>query len=479
MLTIGHLLEALSSYRATGEEPEVREVVIDSRELVRGDVFFAFRGEQHDGHDFVEEAFDLGAPAAIVERKVVGDVATIDLRRNANETPVAADEVTAPLQVIVDDTMSALQQWARDWRSRFDIPVTGITGSVGKTSTKELAYAVLTQRFRTLRSEGNYNNEIGLPLTVLNLRPHHQQMVLEMGMYARGEIALLCDIARPSIGVVTIIGPVHMSRLGSLDAIVAAKRELVEALPADGVAILNHDEPLVMGMAEHTAARVFTYGLDSRADLWADEIVSMGLDGVRFMLHYAGESMRIHVPLLGRHSVHTALRATALGLTVGMRWEEIAIGLQDERTQLRLVTEQGPEGSLILDDTYNASPESVIAALNLLKDLQGRRIAVLGDMLELGPAEERSHRLVGRRVKGVAHILVAVGPRGRLIAEEALRDGMAQEHVYAVEEAEEAIPLLERLIEPQDVILVKGSRGVALDQVVAALSRRETSRPQL
>ncbi|MFW6068264.1 MAG: UDP-N-acetylmuramoyl-tripeptide--D-alanyl-D-alanine ligase [Chloroflexota bacterium] len=479
MLTIGHLLEALSSYRATGEEPEVREVVIDSRELVRGDVFFAFRGERHDGHDFVEEAFDVGALAAVVERKAVGDVTTIDLRRGSEETTVAAGQLTAPLQVIVDDTMNALQQWARDWRSRFDIPVTGITGSVGKTSTKELAYAVLSRRFRTLKSEGNYNNEIGLPLTVLNLRPHHQQVVLEMGMYARGEIALLCDIARPSIGVVTIIGPVHMSRLGSLEAIVAAKRELVEALPADGVAILNHDEPLVIGMAEHTRARVFTYGLDSRADLWAGDIVSMGLDGVRFMLHYAGESMRIHVPLLGRHSVHTALRATALGLTVGMRWEEIAIGLQDERTQLRLVTERGPEGSLILDDTYNASPESVIAALNLLKDLQGRRIAVLGDMLELGPAEERSHRLVGRRVKGVAQILVTVGPRGRLIAEEALRDGMAQERVYAVEEAEEAIPLLERLIEPQDVILVKGSRGVALDQVVAALSRRETSRPQL
>jgi UDP-N-acetylmuramoyl-tripeptide--D-alanyl-D-alanine ligase len=264
-----------------------------------------------------------------------------------------------------------------------------------------------------------------------------------------------------------------MSRLGSLEAIVAAKRELVEALPPDGVAILNYDEPLVMEMAQHTQARIFTYGLDSVADLWADEIVSMGLDGVRFTLHYGRDTMRIHVPLLGRHSVHTALRATAVGLVVGMRWEEIADGLQDERTQLRLVTESGPHGSLILDDTYNASPESVIAALNLLKDLQGRRIAVLGDMLELGSAEEKAHRLVGRRVKGVAHILVAVGPRGRLIAEEALRDGMSGERVYAVDRASEAITLLEELIEPHDVILVKGSRAVELDTVVAALSRRE------
>lgn len=475
MLTIGHLLEALSSYRVTGEEPEIRQVVIDSRELVEGDVFVAFRGQQHDGHDFVKEVFERGALAAIVERAVVGDASTIDLRVSAGQAVVAAEQLSTPLQLIVDNTMSALQDWARNWRSRFNIPVTGITGSVGKTSTKELTYAVLSQRFRTLKSEGNYNNEIGLPLTLLNLRPRHQQVVLEMGMFARGEIELLCDIARPSFGVVTIIGPVHMSRLGSLEAIVASKQELVEALPGDGVAILNYDEPLVMGMAQHTEARVFTYGLDSQAELWADDIVSMGLDGVRFTLHHEGESMRIHVPLLGRHSVHTALRATAVALTVGMRWEEIAAGLQDERTQLRLVTENGPRGSLILDDTYNASPESVIAALNLLKDLQGRRVAVLGDMLELGPAEERSHRLVGRRVKGVAHILVTVGPRGRLIAEEALRDGMARDRVYAVEAAEEAIPLLEELIQPQDVVLVKGSRAVALDQVVAALSRRETS----
>ncbi|HZD09728.1 MAG TPA: UDP-N-acetylmuramoyl-tripeptide--D-alanyl-D-alanine ligase [Candidatus Binatia bacterium] len=476
MLTIGHLLEALAVgwYEVTDNEPPVHTVVIDSREAVPGDVFVAFRGENQDGHNFVNDAFDRGAVAALVERQAVRDATTIDLRGGPDGTGTAEMRLAPPLQIVVDDTLSALQQWARVWRQRFDLPLIGITGSVGKTSTKEMTYAVLSQRFRTLKSEGNYNNEIGLPLTILNLRPYHEQAVLEMGMYARGEISLLCEIARPLIGVVTIVGPVHMSRLGSLEAIVAAKQELVEALPGDGVAILNLDEPLVMGMAQHTNARIFTYGLDPRADLWADDIVSMGLDGVRFMIHAGREAMRVHVPLLGRHSVHTALRAAAVGLVAGMRWEEIAAGLQDERTQLRLVTESGPHGSLILDDTYNASPESVIAALNLLKDLQGRRIAVLGDMLELGPAEEKSHRLVGRRVKGVAQILVTVGPRGRLIAEEALRDGMSSDRVYAVEEATEAIALLQQLIEPQDVVLVKGSRAVALDQVVAALSRRES-----
>lgn len=469
MLTIGHLLEALSTYHATGDEPEVREVVIDSREIEPGDVFVAFRGDRLDGHDYVQEAFARGAIAALVAQPVVMDAQTIDLR-GGSAGPAALAE--APVQVVVADTMGALQQWARDWRSRFELPVTGITGSVGKTTTKELAFAVLSRRFHTLKSEGNYNNEIGLPLTLLKLREEHEQAVLEMAMYARGEIALLCELAQPSIGVVTIIGPVHMSRLGSLEAIVAAKQELVEALPPHGVAILNYDEPLVKQMAAHTQAQVFTYGLDSRADLWADEIESMGLDGVRFTLHHGQDVMRIHVPLLGRHSVHTALCATAVGLAAGMRWEEIADGLQDERTQLRLVTANGPHGSLILDDTYNASPESVIAALNLLKDLPGRRIAVLGDMLELGPAEERSHRLVGRRVKGVAHILVTVGMRGRLIAEEALQDGMPVGQVYSVQHPGEAVPLLEKLIGAQDVILVKGSRAVELDQIVAALSRK-------
>ncbi|MFW6183435.1 MAG: UDP-N-acetylmuramoyl-tripeptide--D-alanyl-D-alanine ligase, partial [Chloroflexota bacterium] len=335
---------------------------------------------------------------------------------------------------------------------------------------------VLAQRFQALKSQGNYNNEIGLPLTLLNLRPQHEHAVLEMGMYARGEIALLCDIARPRIGVVTIVGPVHMSRLGSLEAIVEAKRELVEALPADGVAILNRDEPLVMGMAEHTVARIFTYGLDERADLWADQVQSMGLDGVRFTLHHGRDSLRVHVPLLGRHSVHTSLRAAAVGLVTGMAWEEILAGLRDEQTQLRLVTERGPRGSLILDDTYNASPESVIAALNLLKDLRGRRIAVLGDMLELGPAEEESHRLVGRRVKGVADVLVTVGQRSRLIAEEALRAGMNKTRVSSVDTPQEAVPLLEEMIDENDVILVKGSRGVSLDRLVETLARRRDVR---
>jgi UDP-N-acetylmuramoyl-tripeptide--D-alanyl-D-alanine ligase len=229
------------------------------------------------------------------------------------------------------------------------------------------------------------------------------------------------------------------------------------------------DDPLVMNMAGHTKARIFTYGLDPKADLWADDIDSMGLEGISFTLHSGHDRLSIHVPLLGRHSVHTSLRAAAVGLVAGMSWEEIVAGLRGLKSQLRLVAVPGPRGSVILDDTYNSSPESAIAALNLLADLPGRRIAVLGDMLELGPVEESSHRLVGRRTCGVVDLLVAVGERGRLIGEEAISAGMPNRNVYIVQDSEEAIQVLEEVVLSGDMVLVKGSHGARLDKIVAAL----------
>jgi UDP-N-acetylmuramoyl-tripeptide--D-alanyl-D-alanine ligase len=330
---------------------------------------------------------------------------------------------------------------------------------------------VLSRRYETLKSEGNQNNEIGVPLTLLNLRPHHERVVVEMGMYALGEIDLLCGLAQPVVGVVTMIGPVHLERLGSMEAIVAAKSELVAALPEDGVAVLNRDDERVMGMAAHTRARVFTYGLDNTADMWADNIESMGLDGVRFTLHHRGEALSVRVPLLGRHSVHTALRAAAVGLVEGLPWEEIIAGLGALSSQLRLVVIPGPRDSLLIDDTYNSSPDSALAALNLLADLDGRRIAVLGDMLELGDAERQAHQVVGRRAAGVADTLITVGPRAQIIGREAVGAGMSSGRVQMVAEAPDAVPLLEELIRPGDVVLVKGSLGMRMDRIVSALGR--------
>lgn len=462
---LGHILEALTEYRPTRKEPAVSSFVVDSREATPGSVFIAFRGENVDGHDFVADAFARGAVAALIQRPVAGDWATIDARSGQ----AALDRL--PVCILVEDTLRALQQIAGAWRARFNTRLIGITGSVGKTSTKELTAAVLSQRYRTLKSEGNQNNEIGVPLTLLNLRPEHERVVVEMGMYAQGEIDLLCDLARPAVGVVTMIGPVHLERLGSIEAIVAAKRELVAALPDDGVAVLNLDDPRVMDMAAYTRARVFTYGLDRGADVWADQIESMGLDGVRFTLHHRDEALAVRVPLLGRHSVHTALRAAAVGLIEGLRWEEIVAGLGGLSSQLRLVVIPGPRNSLLIDDTYNSSPDSALAALNLLSDLDGRRIAVLGDMLELGDAEFQAHRMVGRRAAEVADALITVGRRARTIGREALGAGMASTQVQMVEDAPESVGLLEELIRPGDVILIKGSLGMRMDRIVSALGR--------
>lgn len=467
MLNLGHFLEVLSSYQPTGSEPVVSEVVVDSREAVSGSVFVAEAGEKVDGHDFVQDAFSRGAIAALVDKLVPGQHQTIDLRR----TDLPIPPLQPPLCFLVENAVAAMQAVAKAWRSRFDIRIIGITGSVGKSSTKELVYSVLSKRYRTLKSPGNRNSVLGLPPVLLQLRPYHQRAVLEMGMYTPGEIAQLCDLAQPEVGVVTIIGPVHMERAGSMEAIVTAKQELVEALPTNGVAILNKDDARVMGMAEHTKAAIFTYGLDNSADLWADNISSMGLEGVRFTLHQGREAMHVQVPLLGRHSVHTALRAAAVGLVDGLAWPEIVAGLSHTKAQLRLVAVPGPNNSIIIDDTYNSSPDSVLAAFNLLKDLDGRHIAVLGDMLELGHVEESAHRLVGRRSVDVADILVTVGRRGRIIAEEAVAVGMPADKVLVVADSESTVPILEALIQKNDVVLIKGSLGMQMDKIVAALGR--------
>mgnify|MGYP001609391750 FL=1 len=295
-----------------------------------------------------------------------------------------------------------------------------------------------------------------------------------MGIFYTGEIQSLCEMTQPRIGVVTIIGPVHLERAGSMETIVAAKQELVEALPEDGTAILNQDDERVLAMAEHTRARVFTYGLDQNADVWADSIHSMGLNGVRFTLHHGHEALSMGIPMLGRHSVHTALRATAVGLVEKLSWEEISAGLSEASTaQFRLEAVPGPNGSTIIDDTYNSSPDSALAALNLLSELNGRRIAVLGDMLELGAAEDQSHRLVGRRASDVADLLVAVGPRSRIIAEEAQNVGMPAQSVLWIEEATDVIPVLEQTIVEGDMVLIKGSYGMRMDRIVAAIGRAD------
>jgi UDP-N-acetylmuramoyl-tripeptide--D-alanyl-D-alanine ligase len=343
---------------------------------------------------------------------------------------------------------------------------------VGKTSTKEVVAAVLGRRFRTLKSKRSFNSEATLPTSLLSLTPDHEVAVLEMGMWAPGEIRFLASLARPQIGVVTNVGPSHLERLKTIEAITDAKGELPESLPSDGWAVLNADDARVAAMADRTSAHVFTYGITPTATLWADQVVSHGLGGISLRAHYGDISLELRLPLIGRHSIYLALAAISVGLIMGMGWDEIVAGLCDPEAQPRLRALPGAGGSTLIDDSYNAAPVSSLAALDLLGDIDGRRVAILGDMLELGTAEEESHRLVGRRVAEVAQLLVTIGQRARWIAEAAQTAGMPASQIMAFDTSAEAVNATLALLRPGDYVLIKASRGMELEHVVAALRRQ-------
>jgi len=478
----------------------IATATLDSREVDSGGLFAAFTGLETDGHLYVGQAVRNGAQAILCEERgleqAVGEGAVIvDCRSSdahASHIPSAYASANAnmlagkQLAYIVDDTTDSLQAVGGFQRAHHADPglrVIGITGSVGKTSTKELAASVISQRSRTLHNKGNLNSEQGLPLTLLELDDQYEYAVLEMAMYDIGEITTLCRLARPDVGVITNIGPIHLSRLGTIERIVHAKSELVRALPSaadGGIAILNWDDELVRPMADVTAARIFRYGLNPDADLWADEIQGMGMEGIRFRFHYRqpdslrADSLYVRVPLLGRHSVHTALRAAAIGLVEGLSWEEIIEGMQSMPGQLRLVVVPGINDCTVIDDTYNAGPDSTIAALNLLHDLSpeagGRRVAVLGPMLELGEYTVEGHKMVGRRAADVASVLITVGDLGSSIAQEALNVGFDPENLHIMDDDEQTVRLLEEVAMINDLVLVKGSRAVGMDRIVASIT---------
>ena len=484
MLTLAHVLDALIGIAPEWARQVITEASVDSRQVIPGALFVALEGEQRDGHDYVEDAFKKGAVLALVEKQLEfnnldpATVAVLDLREPQSAQKLLAEHdelhLDTPICLQVKDSLEALQKVAYYWRRKLNLRVIGITGSVGKSTTKELTAELLGQRYYTLKNRGSLNNEIGLPLTLLSLTENHQRAVLEMGFYVPGEITFLCDIALPEIGLITNVSEVHAERAGSLEAIAAGKAELVQALPPapQGIAILNYDDPLVREMAEKTRAKVFYYGMNPAADLWADEIVGMGLDGVRFRLHYGSDDFHLRVPMIGRHSVHTALRATAVALVDGLSWEEIIGGLRSGATQLRLVAVRSKNGALLLDDTYNASPQSTLAALNLLEELDGRKIAVLGDMLELGPYKQKGHEMVGARAAEVVDELVCMGELSKIIADAAMQAGLPAGVINHFDDTQQVVEFLQDRLDEKDNVLVKGSRGMRMDRIVATLEAR-------
>ena len=430
---------------------------VDSRNVVPGCCFVALQGERVDGHRFVAEAARRGAAVVLVERPPVEPLR----------------EGTAVVQVA--DSLAALQELAAWWRGMSSVRVVGITGSTGKTIAKEIVADVLARTLAVLRNAGNYNSETGLPMTLLNLEPAHEVAVLEMSMYTEGEISRLAEIARPEVGVVLSVHPTHLERAGSIEAIARAKAELPAALPSDGLAVLNADDARVAAMRDVTRATVRTFGLSSGADVRAMDVESHGVAGTSFTLRAPWGERRLHSATPGRHLVPHALVAAVVAQHLGVPLDEVEAALAaGSHAQHRMALQEAADGATIIDDTYNASPVSVAAALDFLAESPlppGRhRYAVLGDMLELGPDEERLHREIGARAAGVADALVTVGERGRWIGEAARAAGLRR--VTMVRDAEEARTAVERDLAPGvgDLLLVKGSRGIELDRLVAALA---------
>jgi UDP-N-acetylmuramoyl-tripeptide--D-alanyl-D-alanine ligase len=432
----------------------VTGVAIDSRTLAVGDAFFAIRGHRLDGHAFVAEAAGRGASCLVV---------------HTVPEPLPAG---VPL-VLVDDTTRGLGRLAAAWRARFPIPVVAVTGSNGKTTTTEMIAAVLATRWRVLRPESSFNNQWGLPLTLLRLLPGHEALVVELGTNQPGEIAALARLAAPTVGVVTTVAAVHTEFLGSLDGVREEKAGLVRALPATGHAVLNADDPRVAGMARDTAARVVTFGFAPGAAVRAAGDVAETAAGLAFTLEAAGRRVPVRLAFAGRHNVANALAAAGAGLALGLDVADIARGLGDARpVKGRCVWRQAGDVAL-LDDTYNANPPSLAAALDTALAHRGDRrlVVVLGDMLELGDATAAAHREAGLRVAaaGAAEFIGLGRHMGEAV--EAARAAGLGDALHAAT-AEDAVAHLLKRLAPGDLVLVKGSRGMRMERVADALVAR-------
>ncbi|HUG47777.1 MAG TPA: UDP-N-acetylmuramoyl-tripeptide--D-alanyl-D-alanine ligase [Candidatus Limnocylindria bacterium] len=437
---------------------EIRGGAVDSRRVQAGNAFFALPGDRTDGHEFLAQAVAAGAAALVVTRP---PPAQLEALTTAGDVAVLA----------VPDGLAALAAAARAWRTRFAPVVVGITGSLAKTSTKEQVAEVLEERWTVLRNTANENNEIGLPLTLLRLAPEHEVAVLEMGMYVPGDIRALAELASPLVGVVTAVRGTHLSRAGSIEAIERGKAELVEALPTTGTAVLNADDPLVARMAGRLPAgvRALLYGFSPEAQVTAVDVQSRAEQGMRFVLRGCGRDVLVESPALGRHGVHNALAAAAVGKALGLDSATIGRGLARPFSAPHRSVLHDLGAWRVLDDTYNAAPDSMVAALDLLAGLPGRRLAVLGEMLELGDGSREAHRQVGRHAAACADVLLCVGETAAAYGEGARAAGLEGAAVHEVGDQQAAYELLLETLRPGDVVLLKGSRGVALDLLVERL----------
>ena len=471
-LTLGWVAEAVGGHIRSGDRGgEIGNVVIDTRTLQAGDFFVALRGLRFDAHDFVAEAFQKGAIGAIVERGCAGSTG----QDPAYVRETGAAQRTRRDVVEVDDTTRALQDLARAVRKASGTRVIAITGSAGKTTTKEAIAEFLSGRFRVVRNKGNLNNHIGLPLSLLQLRERPDVAVMELGMNHAGEISTLVAIARPETRVWTNVGDAHIGFFASPDAIADAKAEILERAAQDDVLVCNADDPRVMARVGAFAGRTLTFGTSDRATVRARDIENLGIDGMRARVVTPAGERQIRTPLLGRGNLANVLAATASALDFGVPFDDIvaaAAGLKaaDRRGAVRRLR----GGIVLIDDSYNSSPAALAVALDVVgsETRVSRKVAVLGEMLELGEHSLALHRESGRVAAAAGlRLLFAIGGKpARALADAAIEAGMAASAVRYAEKSELAAREVAASIHAGDLVLVKGSRGSRTDIVADAIA---------
>ncbi|MED4654406.1 UDP-N-acetylmuramoyl-tripeptide--D-alanyl-D-alanine ligase [Bacillus pseudomycoides] len=431
----------------------VQGVSIDTRKITTGNLYIPIQGDRFDGHSFVEKAIENGAVATL-------------WKKNVQNPPV-----NIPV-IFVEDTLEALQTLAKSYRDQLDVKVIGVTGSNGKTSTKDIVTSLLATKFKVQKTEGNFNNHIGLPLTILSLEENTEMAVLEMGMSSRGEIEFLSKLARPNAAIITNIGEAHLMDLGSRDAIAEAKLEIVTGLQDGGVFVYNGDEPLLTNRVPsmNLAAETITFG-DARANNYYPTSVTLQATGTYFKMNQ-DENVVFYLPVLGKHNVYNTLASMAIAKYFGVTWEEMKQGLVTiQMTGMRMEIVKTENGLTIINDAYNASPTAMEAAFHLMNGLDGfsKKIVVLGDMLELGDQEVQFHYEVGKLIDPARISYVfTYGRLGAQIAEGA-KINFPNERVKVYDNKEELVKNLQAIVDVKDVVLVKASRGMKLEEVITML----------
>ena len=425
-------------------------IVIDSRQIEHGYIFVATKGERVDGHRFIPDVFAKGAMAVICE--------------------VLPEEDLGPC-ILVKDSFVALKQAAAFYRQQLDIRVVGITGSVGKTSTKEFVASVLAEKYKVHKTAGNYNNEVGLPLTIFGIQEDDQIAVLEMGINTFGEMHRLSEVARPDICVMTNIGQCHLENLIDRDGILRAKSEIFDFMNPKGTVVVNGDDDKLATIHEVYGKAPVTFGMNKQNDIWADHIENRGLLGSRADIHMGGEVVHANIPLPGEHMIYNAMAAAAVALQFGMTKEEITAGISHVEAvagRSHLI-EAGDK--VIIDDCYNANPVSMKAAIDLLATAPGRKVAILGDMFELGENEKEMHGEIGKYAaeKGI-DLILCVGGLSESMYHEAVKNGGNAKH-YETRETLEKV--LHTLLQPGDTILVKASHSMAFENLVKGIQAKE------